>query len=62
MIMFGMAEYTDMVPKFVKQFGQIGNAMTEAFKDYIAETKAQTFPAEEHTFKISDEVMDELTK
>ena len=57
-----LAMYSDMAPKFVKHFGQIGNAMTEAFKGYIAETKAQTFPAEEHTFKISDEVMNELTK
>lgn len=57
-----LAMYSDMAPKFVKHFGQIGTAMTEAFKGYIAETKAQTFPAEEHTFKISDEIMEELTK
>lgn len=57
-----LAMYSDMAPKFVKHFGQIGTAMTEAFKGYIAETKAQTFPAEEHTFKISDEIIKELTK
>lgn len=57
-----LAMYSDMAPKFVKHFGQIGTAMTEAFKGYIAETKAQTFPAEEHTFKISDEIIEELTK
>ena len=57
-----LAMYSDMKPKFVKQFGQIGTAMKEAFKGYIEETKAKTFPAEEHTFKISDEVMEEVKK
>ena len=57
-----LSMYSNMAPKFVKQFGQIGDAMQEAFKKYIAETKAQTFPGPEHTFKISDEIMDELKK
>ena len=52
-----LAMYPDMKPKFVKQFAQIGEAMKGAFTDYISEVKDGTFPAEEHTFKISDEVM-----
>lgn len=50
--MLGM--FTDFVPKFVKQFGNIGEQMTKAFKDYDAEVKATTFPDEETSFKMSD--------
>ncbi len=56
--MLGM--FSDYVPKFVKQFAQVGEVMTGAFKNYKAEVKAGTFPAQEHTYKISDEVIAEL--
>ena len=41
-------------PKFVKQFGQIGTAITEACVAYSAEVKAGTYPASEHTYAKSD--------
>ena len=50
--MLGM--FTEFVPKFVKQFAQIGVQMTEAFREYDQEVKAGTFPAAEHTFAKSD--------
>lgn len=50
--MLGM--YTEFVPKFVKQFAQIGEQMTEAFRAYDQEVKEGTFPAAEHTFAKSD--------
>ena len=34
--------------------------MKQGFADYIREVKEGTFPAEEHTFKISDEVLNKL--
>lgn len=46
--------------KFVKQFGQIGEEMNKAFTDYIKETKELEFPAKEHTFYISKEIIDEI--
>lgn len=52
--------YEKMKPKFVKHFGHVGEAMKEGFRSYDAEVKAGTYPAEEHTFKISDEVLDRL--
>lgn len=55
-----LAMYSDMKPKFVKQFAQVGEAMREGVKAYINETKAGTFPGEEHTFQISDEVIEKL--
>lgn len=55
-----LSMYSDLKPKFVKQFGQIGEAMKEAFKGYVTEVSEGTFPAEEHTYKINDEVIDRL--
>lgn len=56
--MLGM--FTDYVPKFVKQFANVGEIMKQAFSDYMKEVKEGTFPAEEHTYKIADEVMEQL--
>lgn len=56
--MLGM--FTDFKPKFVKHYGDVGNAMKEAFKDYMKEVKAGVFPGEEHSFKISDEIIEKL--
>ncbi len=55
-----LALFSDFKPKFVKHFAHLGDAMTEAFKTYDEEVKAGTFPSEEHTFKINDEVIEKL--
>ncbi|MBO5261362.1 MAG: 3-methyl-2-oxobutanoate hydroxymethyltransferase [Coprococcus sp.] len=56
--MFGM--YSDFVPKFVKQFANVGQCMREAVKEYISEINDGTFPASEHTYKIDDEIIEKL--
>lgn len=56
--MLGM--FSDFTPKFVKKFANVGEAMTEAFKDYINEVQSGTFPGPEHGFKISEEVITKL--
>ena len=56
--MLGM--FTDFKPKFVKHFANVGEIMTAAFKAYDEEVKNGTFPAEEHTFKIDDSILDKL--
>lgn len=58
--MLGM--FTDLKPKFVKHFGNIGEEMTKAFVSYRDEVKSKAYPATEHTFKIEDEIMEELYK
>lgn len=55
-----LSMFSDFKPKFVKQFADVGSLMREGFKLYIEEVKSGAFPAEEHTFKISDEVIDKL--
>jgi 3-methyl-2-oxobutanoate hydroxymethyltransferase len=55
-----LAMFSDFKPKFVKCFANMGEVMSAAFKQYIEETKAGTFPGEEHTFKIADEIIEKL--
>lgn len=56
--MLGM--YSDFTPKFVKKYEALGEKMNVAFKKYIEEVKDGVFPAEEHSFKINDEVIEKL--
>lgn len=61
--MLGMSG--DFVPKFAKQFKEIGKEMIEAFNKYDEEVKAKTYPAVEHTYVKSDcddEFLDKLDK
>jgi 3-methyl-2-oxobutanoate hydroxymethyltransferase len=41
---------TGVRPKFVKRFGEIGQAAGTAVKGYVDEVKQGVFPAEEHSF------------
>lgn len=54
--------FSDFKPKFVKRFANVGEIMFQAFKEYDMQVKQGTFPAEEHTFKIDDDVIEELSK
>ena len=47
-------------PKFVKKYANLHDITVEAVKAYIAECKDRRFPAEEHTFKIDDSVLEKL--
>lgn len=53
-----LAMFSDFRPKFVKCFGNTGESMKAAFRQYIEETRAGIFPGEEHVFTISDEVIE----
>ena len=56
--MLGM--FSDFTPKFVKRYGEIGASMREAFKSYISEIDSGAFPAAEHGYGISGEVIEKL--
>lgn len=47
-------------PKFVKQFAQLGHESVRVIHMYHEEVKLSLFPAEEHTFGLSDEVIQKL--
>lgn len=55
-----LAMYSDMKPKFVKQYAQIGDQMREAFKAYHQEVTKGIFPAGEHTYKMDETIIDKL--
>ena len=56
--MLGM--YPDFTPKFAKSYGNMGETMKNGFKKYIEEVKNGVFPSAEHTFKIDDEVINQI--
>ena len=41
--------FSDFTPKFVKKYANVGEMMTQAFRDYIADVQEGSFPAPEHT-------------
>ena len=52
--------YGDLVPKFVKQFGNAGPVMKEAVQEYVKAVGEGTFPEEQHTFAINDDIIEKL--
>lgn len=53
--MLGM--FDDFVPKFVKQFAHVGEAMIQGFDDYDKAVKEGIFPAEEHAFSMDERLL-----
>jgi len=56
--MLGM--FDDFIPKFVKQYANIGTVMREAISSYIKEVQDGTFPEDKHTFKIDESELQKL--
>lgn len=52
--------FSDFTPKFVKKYANVGEIMKEAFKEYKREVSSGVFPAKEHEYAISDEVIEKL--
>ncbi|KAI9218300.1 ketopantoate hydroxymethyltransferase-domain-containing protein [Blastocladiella britannica] len=43
------------VPKFCKQYATLGAVATDALREYVHEVKAGQFPAEQHTYPMTEE-------
>lgn len=57
--MLGM--FSDFSPKFVKRYAEIGEIMKKAFCKVRRRSKGwEIFPAEEHGYKIDDDVIEKL--
>lgn len=52
--------FEKFVPKFTKQYAQIGATMKKAFEEYVSDVKKGAFPAEEHSFPADAEVVEAL--
>jgi len=55
LVMEDMLGLTGKVPKFVKEFGQVGIAIEAAIKAYAQEVSTRKFPACEHTYAMKDD-------
>lgn len=55
-----LSMFSDFCPKFVRKFANVGDSMRQAFREYDAAVKDGSFPAEEHTYKIDEEVIGKL--
>jgi 3-methyl-2-oxobutanoate hydroxymethyltransferase len=54
LVMEDMLGLSPRVPKFVKEFGHVGEAIREAISAYAVEVRNRTFPAPEHTYGMRD--------
>jgi len=52
--------YGEFVPKFVKQYAQVGETIRTIFGQYASEVRDGVFPGPEHCFTIRDEELAEL--
>jgi len=52
--------YSDFTPKFVKQYASLKSTMQEACANYVQEVRDRQFPESQHTFAISDEILQKL--
>lgn len=51
---------TGFVPKFAKQYAQVGETITQALEAYVEEVKSGAFPSEEHTFSMETETLQKV--
>jgi len=54
LVMEDMLGLNPQVPKFVKKFGKVGEAIESAISDYAEAVRNRSFPAEEHTYSVKD--------
>jgi len=52
LVMDDMLGLTPRVPKFVRQFGRVGEAIDRAIADYAMSVRDRSFPAIEHTYGV----------
>ena len=50
------------LPKFVKQFGNVWEGAIQAIQQYKTEVKSREYPAPEHTYPMSKDVLTEFEK
>jgi 3-methyl-2-oxobutanoate hydroxymethyltransferase len=55
LVMEDMLGLSPRVPKFVKEFGRVGEAIRSAIQAYATEVRARTFPGPEHTYAMKED-------
>ena len=54
--------YDQLIPKFVKQYRQLGNEIRNSVTEYIKDVESGSFPEEKHCFKIDKAEIDDIGK
>jgi len=52
--------YDTFTPSFAKQYVNVGQIMTDTFSQYAREVKEGVFPGKEHSYGMSDEVLETI--
>ncbi|QUH31329.1 3-methyl-2-oxobutanoate hydroxymethyltransferase [Vallitalea guaymasensis] len=52
--------YSNMVPKFVKQYANLQDEIMKATSNYIRDVEQKAFPSKEHVFHIKQDVIDSI--
>jgi 3-methyl-2-oxobutanoate hydroxymethyltransferase len=55
LVLEDMLGLSPRVPKFVKEYAEIGAAIEDAVKAFAGEVRARTFPSDEYTYPMFDE-------
>jgi 3-methyl-2-oxobutanoate hydroxymethyltransferase len=54
LVMEDMLGLSPRVPKFVKEFGEVGKAIERAIASYAGEVRSRNFPAKDNTYDVAD--------
>ncbi len=54
LVMEDMLGLSPRIPKFVKEFGQVGQAIESAIKSYADEVRNRSFPTDKHTYELKE--------
>jgi 3-methyl-2-oxobutanoate hydroxymethyltransferase len=52
--------YSEFTPKFAKRYADLRSMITNAVGGYISDVRLQKFPEKQHTFSISEKVLEKL--
>lgn len=52
--------YSDFTPKFSKKYTDLKSTITDSIRGYISDVRTQQFPEKQHTFSMSDDVLEKL--
>ena len=62
LVLEDMLGLSPRVPRFVKEFAHIGDAIEDAVKTYADEVRTRMFPAKEHTYAMKSEATEATKK
>jgi 3-methyl-2-oxobutanoate hydroxymethyltransferase len=61
LVMEDMLGLSPRVPKFVKEFGRVGQVIEGAIRDYAHDVRTKAFPAPEHTYAMKEATKEAAT-